>query len=189
MQVDPSKKGKLFTVGGENIIHHYGNGYLLKSPIGIRIRLGKENFVNEVVTDFPILKKYLGEFLPEVSVVPQTQNNKPYFNILQKFVEGKVLCEKDLKNQEIKNQFVNLVKQNKEMEEEHKISWDFFGAESLFLGNKSKVANLFITPRNELKIIDIGTMRLERRGQPLLVWAIILWAHRRQKHYLDFLLR
>ncbi|MFH2108873.1 MAG: hypothetical protein ABII16_00200 [Patescibacteria group bacterium] len=189
MQVDPSKKGKLFTVGGENIIHHYGNGYLLKSPIGIRIRLGKENFVNEVVTDFPILKKYLGEFLPEVNVVPREQNGKPYFEILQKLVEGKALRKNDLSDKNLKDQFVQLVKSNQIMEKEQRISWDFFGAESLFLGNKSKVANLFITPRNELKIIDIGTMRLERRGQPLLVWAIILWAHRRQKHYLDFLLR
>jgi len=189
MQIDPNKKGALFTVGGENIIHHYEGGYLLKSPIGIRIRLGGTKFVDEVVNDFPILKKYLGSFLPEVSVVPVTQNNKPYFEILQKFVEGKVLTRKDLRDSNLKDQFIKLIQLNLALEKEQKISWDFFGAESLFLGNKAKVNNLLVTPEGKIKIIDIGTMRLERRGQPFLVWAIILWAKKRQDSYLDFLLR
>ncbi|PIS23306.1 hypothetical protein COT49_00455 [candidate division WWE3 bacterium CG08_land_8_20_14_0_20_40_13] len=187
MQIDPSKIGPVFAVGGENLIRKYDEGYLLKSPIGIRIRLGKEKYVKEVVEDFPILKKYFKDFLPEVHVI--VKDNEKSFDLLQKFVEGRILHKSDLVDQKLKDQFVKLIQLNQLMEDKEKISWDFFGAWSLFLGNKDRVGNIVVTPENNLGFIDIGTMRLEKRGQPLLVWLIIKWAARRQRSCLKYLLR
>jgi hypothetical protein len=186
MIIDASKIGPIFAVGGENLIRRYKGGYLLKSPIGIRIRLGKERFVKEVVEDFPILKRYFKDFLPEVHVV--VKDNGKSFDLLQKFVEGEILHKRDLVNKKLKDQFVQLVKLNQSMEQKEKISWDFFGAWSLFLGNKNRIGNIVVTPDNNLKFIDIGTMRLEKREQPLLIWLIIKWATRRQNSCLNYLI-
>jgi len=182
--IDSSKIGEIFAVGGENVIRWYdGKNLLLKTPIGIRIRLGKQNFVREAQNDFPILKNYLGKYLPrEVSIV--VSKDKKKFSIVQTFVDGSVLKKSDLKIRTIKKQFIDVVNQNKLMEKEKNISWDFFGAWSLFLGNKNRIGNLLVTPDRKVKIIDIGTVRIGRKGQPFIIWLIIKWAIGRQRRYI-----
>jgi len=186
VEIDKSKIGKIFAVGGENIIRKYQGGYLLKSPIGIRIRLGRKNFVKEQEEDFPKLKKYFSKFLPEVHLI--LNKDKSSFDILQKFVEGDLLTKSHLNNPAIKTQLNTLFAINCQMEEKENLSWDFFGAKSLFLGNKDVVGNLVVTKDNSLKFIDIGTMRIKKGNQPLLVWLIIWWAVKRQRKCLEYLL-
>lgn len=192
MQLPYNKKliGKIIAFGAENVVYFYNhNREVIKFPafFSIRYLLGPKRYCEELANGFETLKKYTPQNLNQSQVYFYDQDKKQKYVIIEPFIDGAALTKKDLLDETIKNQFLEIIEAKKSLEEKEKIFIDLFGSWGLLISGRRKISNLLVGKNTKkIYLVDIGTAKLN--DDRLLIRLLVRLAKRIQdsllKHYL-----
>lgn len=156
--------GRFLSVGAENVVYYYNNNKeVIKFPtfFSLRYNWNPEEYCQEINNGFEILKKYLPQHLNQSNLYFYNKNNKASYVIIEPFIAGKALSKKDLKNQSIKNQFLEIIKAKNIIEKNENIFVDLFGSWGLWFWGRWEIPNLLIEKQTQkIYLIDIGTAKI-----------------------------
>lgn len=155
---DNKKIGKLISWGGDHWVYEYGSDKVIKFSVLERL-MGKEGH-KKVIQDFLTAKTFFGEYVLETDVL-NSATGKWYGAIQQKIVGAHFLTKKDLKNHEIKRQFLEIIKAYNKMLEAGYPPIDFIGRGGIF---GFCLSNIFVAPNNRLFIFDVTLYEIKPPG-------------------------
>lgn len=159
---DKNLIGKFIAVGAENIVYFYnGDKEVIKFPtfFSLRYKWDKERYCDEIKNGFDTLKKYLADYLNQ-SEIFFYKNNKKYA-IIEPFIKGKALTKDDLKNEQIKKQFLEIIKTKDALESRENLFLDLFGSWGLWFWGRWRIPNLLVEKQTKkIYLVDIGTAKL-----------------------------
>lgn len=181
--------GKFIAVGAENIVYFYnGDKEVIKFPtfFSLRYKWDKERYCNEIKNGFDTLKKYLAGHLNQ-SEIFFYENNKKYA-IIEPLIKGKALTKEDLKNEQIKKQFLEIIKTKSALESKENLFLDLFGSWSLLFWGRWKIPNLLVEKQTKkIYLVDIGTAKLD--DDRFLIRILVKLANRIQDSLINYYLR
>lgn len=108
--------------------------------------------------------------------------------IIEPFIDGTALTQKDLLDETIKNQFLKIIEAEKTLGEKEGIFVDLFGSWGLWLSGRREIPNLLLEKSTKkIYLVDIGTAKLD--DNRLLIRLLIRLAKRIQNSLLNHYLR
>ena len=177
---DKTKIGRLIAWGGEHFVYEYDNDRVIKFSI-LFFFLGSKA-KEKAAQDYDTCKKYFGGYLLETEIAISS-NNKHIVQIQHKIV-GHYLTKKDLEHEYIQKQFKEIITGYHSMVKTTNTEIDLIGRAGAF---RRCLSNIFVTPNNELFIIDATLMEVTGFLKPIvfLIRTFITW---RQNSTIKFLL-
>ena len=177
---DKTKIGRLIAWGGEHFVYEYDTDSVIKFSI-LYFFLGSKA-IEKATQDYDTCKKYFGKYLLETEIAISS-NNKHIVQIQPK-IAGHFLTKKDLEHEYIQKQFKEIVNGYHSMIKTTNTEIDLIGRAGVF---KGCLSNIFVTPNNELFIIDATLMEVTGFLKPIvfLIRTIITW---RQNSTIKFFL-
>ena len=178
---DKTKIGRLIAWGGEHFVYEYDTDSVIKFSI-LYFFLGSKA-KEKATQDYDTCKKYFGKYLLETEIAISS-NNKHIVQIQPKIV-GHFLTKKDLEHEYIQRQFKEIVNRYHSMIKTTNTEIDLIGRAGAF---RRCLSNIFVTPNNELFIIDATLMEVTGFLKPIvfLIRTFITW---RQNSTIKFFLR
>lgn len=181
--------GKFIAIGAENIVYRYGNNQVIKFPTfySLRYLWGAEKYCVELQKGFGLLKQHIIDNLNDSALYFYKNKGKDSYVIIESFVHGSAIQKNDLASEDIKSQFLEILKIKSELEKTG-LFVDLFGLWGLIFSGRKKIPNLLLDKtRQKIFLVDIGTARLD--DQRLLIRLVVKWAQRKQNHLLSFYLK
>lgn len=156
--------GKFLAIGAENIVYFYNSDKeVIKFPTRFSLRYlwDPEKYCHELQNGFQLLKKYLPSHINQSNLYFYKKDSPIKYVIIEPFINGKALALKDLEDEEIQNQFSEIIKVKKELETKENIFLDLFGSWGLWFWGRIKIPNLLIEKSTKkIYLVDIGTANL-----------------------------
>jgi len=177
---DKTKIGRLIAWGSEHFVYEYDSNSVIKFSI-LYFFLGSRA-KEKATQDYDICKKFFGKYLLETEIAISS-NNKHIVHIQPKIV-GHFLTKKDLEHEYIQKQFKEIVNGYHSMIKTENTEIDLIGRGGVF---KRCLSNIFVTPNNELLIVDATLMEVTGFLKPIvfLIRTFITW---RQNSTIKFFL-
>jgi len=183
MDFDKKKIGKLFNLGGEHVVYNYNGEQVIKFPnILAKILFNNRKLAEKKQADLKICQEYFSEYLLTTEFLAEPAKRRPY-GLIQPRVVVRPLSIKDLKNNELRDNFFRILKINNKLKEKHRLSFDFLGAWRLvfnWLLPTEHLSNLMVNENNEIIILDIVFLEYQKSWSKLLLW-ISRWAEKKQQ--------
>lgn len=181
----------MIAFGAENVVYFYNhNKEVIKFPafFSVRYLLGSRRYCEELASGLEMLKKYIPQNLNKSQVFFYNQGKKQKYAIIEPFIDGGALAKKDLLDETIKNQFLEIVEAKKNLEEKEKNLVDLFGSWGLWLSGRWKIPNLLLEKNTKkIYLVDIGTAKLN--DNRFLIKIIVRLAQRIQNSLLNSYLK
>lgn len=156
--------GKFIAIGAENVVYSYNEGReVIKFPtfFSLRYNWNSQQYCKEIQDGYEMLKKYLPERLNKSNLHIYERSGKMTYLILEPFIHGKALSKNDLKNGDVKRQFLEIIAAKNQLESKENLFVDLFGSWGLWLSGRWKISNLLLDKQNQkLYLVDIGTARI-----------------------------
>lgn len=154
--------GKFIAIGAENIVYRYNADKVIKFPTryGPRFPWDPEKYCQELQDGFNLLKKYLPNYLNQSQLYFYSEKNKKKYVVIEPLINGKALSKNDLKNKDIKNQFLEIIAAKNQLKIKESLFVDLFGFWGLWISGRWKIPNLLLEKQTKkLYLVDIGTAR------------------------------
>ena len=178
---EKNKIGKFIGWGGEHFVFQYGEEKVIK--FSLHIWLSGKSAVDKKIRDYEIGRSYFNEYLLSEEIVTWSQGKKAVE--IQTKIDCRFLTKKDLIDNEIKKQFVDIMSRYETMEKTTGFVFDLFGREGLFTINPDFISNILITSNKKLVLIDFTILNLTKiKIREIPIWLLIEWAKKRQKKLL-----
>ncbi|MBD3363425.1 hypothetical protein GF362_06940 [Candidatus Dojkabacteria bacterium] len=108
--------------GAEHRVYEYGEEKVVKVP---RVNMLYGHFAGEIYENYDICRKYFPDFLLESEILHDEDGH--YIMIQRKLNNPRNFSVHDLENDELREQFEEIVESNRKMVEEGLGTYDFFG--------------------------------------------------------------
>jgi len=183
---------KIIGFGGENIVYKSTNDTVIKKPFGIRYFINPVETTNEIISDLKILQAYFRDYLAPTKIIPyKNKLGIQSYTMTQEYIKGVSLEKFHLENENVKQQFLEIMKINETMLKLENKSYEFFGVQTLFFSHIVKRMSNILVERetNRLYIIDIGVLYLGKEYHSRLLSLIYKWAGKKQEKLLEGFLR
>lgn len=188
---DKNLIGERIAFGAENVVYFYNqNKEVIKFPafFSIRYLWSSKRYCQELADGFETLKKHLPQNLNQSQIFFYGKGKKQKYVIIEPFIDGAALAKKDLIDESIKNQFLEIIETKKLLEEKEKIFIDLFGSEGLLFSGRRKIPNLLVEKNTKkIYLVDIGTAKLD--DDRFFIRILIKLAKRIQDSLLNFYLK
>ena len=177
---DKTKIGQLIAWGGEHFVYKYDTDRVIKFST-LYFFLGSKA-KEKATRDYDTCKEFFGKYLLETEIAI-SPNNK-YIVHIQPKIEGHFLTKKDLEHKYIQKQFKEIVNGYHSMIKTKNTEVDLIGRAG---GFRRCLSNIFVTPNNELLIIDATLMEVTGFLKPIvfLIRTFVIW---RQNSTIKFFL-
>lgn len=177
---DKTKIGRLISWGGDHFVYEYDTDSVIKFST-LYFFLGSKA-KEKATQDYDTCKKFFGKYLLETEITISS-NNKHIVQIQPK-IEGHFLTKKYLEHEYIQKQFKEIVNGYHSMIKTGNAEIDLVGRAGVF---RRCLSNIFVTPNNELSIIDATLMEVTGFLKPIifLIRTFITW---RQNSTIKFFL-
>jgi hypothetical protein len=177
---DKTKIGRVIAWGGEHFVYEYDTDSVIKFST-LYFFLGSKA-KEKATQDYDTCKKFFGKYLLETEIT--FSSNKKHIVHIQSKIVGHFLTKKDLEHEYIQKQFKEIVNGYHSMIKTKNTEIDLIGRAGVFRGCLS---NIFVTPNNELFIIDATLMEVTGFLRPLvfLIRTFVIW---RQNSTIKFFL-
>lgn len=188
---DKNLIGKFIAIGAENVVYSYNEGKeVIKFPtfFSLRYNWNPQQYCEEIQNGYEMLKKYLPEHLNKSNLHIYQGNGKMTYLIIEPFIHGKALSKNDLKNEDVKKQFLEIIAAKNQLESKENLFVDLFGSWGLWLSGRRKIPNLLLDKRNQkLYLVDIGTARID--DDRFIIRILVKLAYQIQDSLINYYLR
>lgn len=177
---DKTKIGRLIAWGGEHFVYEYGTDSVIKFST-LYFFLGSKA-KEKATQDYDTCKEFFGKYFLETEIAISL--NKHIVQIQPK-ITGHFLTKKDLEHEYIQRQFKEIVNGYHSMIKTKNTEIDLIGRAGVF---RRCLSNIFVTPNNELFIIDATLMEVTGFLRPIvyLIRTFITWRQNSMiKHFLS----
>jgi len=187
---DEGKVGKRLSISGEHSVYKYGENQVIKFPVGPIYYADPEEAYQKVSNEARLAESYLRDFIVPFEVLTYIKKGKKKYCIIQKYIEGRPLTIKDMRDPNLRAELKRLTDANNIMYNSSGFTVEFFGIKRLVWHAFSpKMENVLLMPNGKLKIIDFGmisdTMMVSSSQS---VRFVIQWAVKRQRKLLNLYL-
>ncbi|HAE36239.1 TPA: hypothetical protein DCX66_04075 [Candidatus Nomurabacteria bacterium] len=152
---DKGKIGELISWGGEHFVYNYGEDKVIKFSSLFYI-IGKDKALLKLEKDYKICQEFFGGYILQTEAM--VSPNKKYFVQVQPKINGRFLYSKDLENEEIRKQFIEIIDSYNKMIKSGDPEVDLIGRGGVL---NPCLSNIFVTDNNKLKIIDATLLSVE----------------------------
>jgi RIO-like serine/threonine protein kinase len=152
---DTKKIGKLIAWGSEHIVYEYDSDKVLKYSI-LHYIIGAKALAR-AEREIMMCKKYLGEYVLDTEI--GVSSNGRHVVHIQRRLSGQPLMVRDLGSEKVREDFKELMERYDALVHAEGVHLDLMGSDGVLSG---RLANIFVTDDNELRIID-ATL-LDARG-------------------------
>lgn len=176
------KVGDKIATAGEHVVYKYGDDQIIKFPAGPIYYANAKDARAKVINEVRLANKYLKEFIAVTELYTYEEQDKNKYCIIQEYIIGRPLELKDMQDDELQNQFKELMKDNDLMYLNSRYTLEFFGLRGLLLHRFfPRMENIIVTQENKIKIIDLGMISSLNMvsSSPILRW-FIQWAVKKQ---------